>query len=69
MIACRRRRESKPQVMSGEVIEIVEGVLGEPKEVLGFLLLQPIRLDGNAQREDRTACLEDAVSMCGLQAL
>jgi hypothetical protein len=33
-------------VVSGEVIEVVEGMLGEAEEVLGLLFLERIGLDG-----------------------
>lgn len=43
--------------MPGKVIEIVEGMLGKAEEVLSFLFLQCIGLDGDAQRKDRTTSL------------
>lgn len=44
--------------MPREIIEVVESVLGESEEILGFLLLKRVRLDRDAEWENGTACLE-----------
>lgn len=54
-------------MVTREVIQVVEGMLGQTEEVLRLLLLQIFGLDGYAEREDGTASLmgvaqEDNVS-------
>lgn len=51
------RIQLQPQVMAGKVVEVVEGVLRQAQQVLGFLFLELVRLDGDAQRKDWPAGL------------
>lgn len=55
-----RRGQLQAQVVPREVVQIVEGMLGESKQVLGLLLLERVGLDGYAQGEDGTTGLGEA---------
>lgn len=44
-------------MVTGEVIQIVKGVLGQAQEVLGLLLLKLVCLDRDAQGKDRATGL------------
>jgi hypothetical protein len=48
-------------VVAGEIIEVVEGVLGKAEEVLRLLFLERIGLDGDAKGEDGTTGLQHVV--------
>lgn len=45
-------------MVTGKVIQVVEGMLSQTEEVLSFLLLQIVGFDGDAEGEDGTASLE-----------
>lgn len=55
------RVQLQSQVVAGEIVQVVQGVLGQAQQVLGLLVLQLARLDGDAKGKDWTAGLGDGL--------
>lgn len=58
-------------MMGGKVIEVIEGMLRGAQQMVGVLLGEDWGVNGDAEREDGTACLIvcqlESIEGCGVQ--